>query len=77
MIDAGYTSAAAVKNMHSHPGDDVFAVARLTVTRATTAVDISRVVHGLGARSAPGRERLRTTAGRQLRRARHLTARAR
>lgn len=71
---AGYTSAAAVRNMLTHDGDDVFAVARLTVTRTTTAADIVRMVRGRGARRAPRRELWRTTAGRQLRRARQQRA---
>lgn len=68
---AGYTSAAAVRNMFSHDGDDVYALARLTITDTTTAADIGRIVRGRGARCAPRRELWRTAAGRQLRRARN------
>lgn len=68
---AGYTSAAAVRNMFSHDHDDVFAVARLTVTDDITATDIGRLLRGQGAQRAPQRELWRTKAGRQLRRLRH------
>lgn len=68
VADAGYTSAAAVRNMFSHDRDDVYAVARLTVTDATTDSDVGRLLQGHGARRAPRRELLRTRAGRQRRR---------
>lgn len=74
VVDAGYTSAAAVRNMYSHDGDDLFAVARLTITCTTTPSDIERLARGRGARCAPRRELMRTLAGRQLRRARQRTA---
>lgn len=74
---AGFTSAAAVRNMFSHAHDDVFAVARLTVTDTMTAADIARLLRGRGAYPAPQRELWRTTAGRQVRRLRLSSGRAR
>lgn len=74
---AGYTSAAAVRNMFSHDRDDVYAVARLTVTDAVTESDVGRLLQGQGARRAPRRELWRTKGGRQLRRLRHRSGRAR
>lgn len=71
VAEAGYTSAAAVRNMFSHQGDDVFAVARLTVTDAVTETDVGRLLQGRGARCAPRHQLLRTRAGRQVRRLRH------
>lgn len=76
VVAAGFTSAAAVRNMFSHSRDDVYAVARLTVTEAMTTADIGRLLRGRDARPAPGRELLRTRAGRQIRRVRHITRRA-
>lgn len=68
---AGYTSAAAVRNMLSHDRDDVYAVARLTVSDSMTPADIGRLLQGRGTRRAPRGELWRTTVGRGLRRLRH------
>lgn len=68
---AGYVSAAAVRNMLSHDRDDVFAMARLTVTDAMSAEEVGRLLQGRGVRRASGRELLRTTAWRQVRRWQH------
>lgn len=70
VAEAGYTSAAAVRNMLSHDRDDVFAIARITVTDAVTTDDIGRLIRGDGVRRAPRRQLLRTRAGRQVRRLR-------
>jgi peptidoglycan/xylan/chitin deacetylase (PgdA/CDA1 family) len=69
-IDAGYRSAAAVKNAISHPGDDPMAIARWTVTGGTPAARIAQVLEGAGVPLASGRERLRTRAYRTVRRRR-------
>lgn len=71
VAEAGYTSAAAVRNMVSHDRDDVFAIARWTITDATTTADLGRLLQGRGARPAPRRQLMRTRAGRQIRRLRH------
>lgn len=71
VVDAGYTSAAAVRNMLSHERDDVFAIARVTVTDTMSGTDVGRLLQGRGARRAPGHQLLRTRAGRQVRRLRH------
>lgn len=68
---AGYSSAAAVRNMLSHDRDDVFSMARLTVTDAMTSEDIGQLLRGRGARRAPARELWRTRAWRQVRRLHH------
>jgi peptidoglycan/xylan/chitin deacetylase (PgdA/CDA1 family) len=68
--DCGFTNAYAVKNALSHPDDDPYARARLTVLADTGR---SRVQRWLAGRAAPRswrRERLRTTAYRQVRAAR-------
>jgi peptidoglycan/xylan/chitin deacetylase (PgdA/CDA1 family) len=66
---AGYRSACAVKNALSHPYDDRFALARVTVTATT---DVEALLAGRGAPVTPSRERLRTRAWRAYRRARAL-----
>jgi peptidoglycan/xylan/chitin deacetylase (PgdA/CDA1 family) len=70
VIEAGFGSAAAVKNAFSHDRDDPFAIARITVTAATSAARIAALLDGRGApRAWPG-ERCRTRAYRAYRRAR-------
>jgi peptidoglycan/xylan/chitin deacetylase (PgdA/CDA1 family) len=68
---AGFTSACAVRNALSHPTDDPFNIARLTVLATTTDGSITRWLAGEGAHVARSRERLRTTAWRCVRRVRH------
>jgi len=72
---AGYLTAHAVKNALSHPGDDVWGVARYTITAATPDERVRDVLDGAGAPFAPRRERLLTRGYRQVRRARHLAGR--
>jgi peptidoglycan/xylan/chitin deacetylase (PgdA/CDA1 family) len=67
VIAAGYHSAAAVKNAVSHPGDDLFAIARWTVTLGTRASRIAEVLEGEGVPRAWREERLRTRAFRSVR----------
>ena len=69
VIDAGFSSAAAVKNALSHPRDDPFAIARWTVRATTTADDLAAVLNGTGAPRARHGERVRTRAFRVVRRA--------
>ena len=70
VINAGYESAAAVKNAVSHLGDDPFAVARWTVNADTSAFRIAEVLEGKYVPLAWSRERVRTRAYRAARRAR-------
>lgn len=72
VVEAGYSSASAVRNMVSHDRDDVFALARLTITDRVTVGRLGRLVEGRGVRRAPRRELLRTKAGRQARRLRSV-----
>lgn len=70
VIDAGFTSAVAVKNALSHPADDPFAIARWTVMRDSTPDEVAATLAGRGLPlSWPG-ERLRTRAYRRYRRVR-------
>jgi peptidoglycan/xylan/chitin deacetylase (PgdA/CDA1 family) len=70
VIDAGYTSAGAVKNALSHEHDDPFAIARRTVRSGTTVGDLTAVLNGSGTRRAWRGQRVRTRAFRVVRRAR-------
>jgi peptidoglycan/xylan/chitin deacetylase (PgdA/CDA1 family) len=74
---AGYTCACAVKNVLSHPGDDLFALARVLVERDTGVAGIAAVMDGQGWPVASGGERLRTRGWRAYRRARSLVTGAR
>jgi peptidoglycan/xylan/chitin deacetylase (PgdA/CDA1 family) len=74
VIDAGYTSAVAVKNAISHTMDDTFAIARWTVTAGTPASRLARVLEGDNVPEAWARERLRTRAYRTVRRGRRRLA---
>jgi peptidoglycan/xylan/chitin deacetylase (PgdA/CDA1 family) len=70
VIEAGYQSATTVKNALSHPGDDPFAIARFTVTGATSTARIGEVLEGERVPLAWTGERLRTRAYRVVRRTR-------
>ncbi|HEX7462053.1 MAG TPA: polysaccharide deacetylase family protein [Dermatophilaceae bacterium] len=70
VIDAGFSSAAAVKNALSHHRDDAFAVARVTITADTTDEQVEELLRGRGAPVAWRGERLRTRGFRAYRRAR-------
>ncbi len=75
VIDAGYTSAAAVKNAISHANYDPFAIARWTVTAGTPASRLAQILEGENVpRAWPG-ERVRTRAYRTVRRTRRRLAR--
>jgi peptidoglycan/xylan/chitin deacetylase (PgdA/CDA1 family) len=70
VVDAGFDSAAAVKNAFSHDRDDPFAIARITITAGTTAERVGRLLQGRGAPAAWAKERRRTRAYRSYRRVR-------
>ncbi len=72
---AGYRSAAAVRNALHRWGEDPFAVARLTVTRSTTAGDVARWLEGTGVGVAPPDESLATRGWRAYRRGRAILRR--
>lgn len=74
VIRAGYRSAAAVKNAISHAGDDPYAIARWTVTRATPPARIAEILEGDGIPLAWADERLRTRVFRTVRRRRRRLA---
>ena len=73
VIDAGFSSAAAVKNALSHPNDDPWAIARFTVGTATSTEQIAQILDGGGAPLAWHGERLRTRGYRAVRKFRRRT----
>ncbi len=73
VIDAGFNSAAAVKNAFSHPDDDPWAIARFTVGTATSPEQIAQILDGKGAPYAWHGERLRTRGYRAVRKFRRRT----
>lgn len=75
VIDAGYTSAAAVRNALSHAQDDPFALARFTVMGDCTVEHLENVLAGREVGRARPKERWRTSAWRQVRRFRARKAR--
>jgi len=70
VIDAGYRSAAAVKNAISHAGDDPWAIARWTVRSTTSVTDVEKFLIGRSVPVAWRGDRLRTKAYRSVRRMR-------
>jgi peptidoglycan/xylan/chitin deacetylase (PgdA/CDA1 family) len=74
VIDAGYTSAAGVKNAVSHRRDDPFGIARWTVTATTSPSRIMQVLEGQRVPVAWAGERVRTRAYRMVRRSRRRLA---
>jgi hypothetical protein len=67
--DAGFASACAVKHAMSSPDDDPFSLARVSIRSDVTIETFSRWLEGHGLRTAPRRERPRTTVWRYVRRA--------
>lgn len=72
----GFRSGAGVRNALSHPGDNRWRLARLTVGAATTVDEVAGWLRGAGAPVAGVREQLRTKAWREARRASALCGRA-
>jgi hypothetical protein len=68
VAEAGYTSACAVKNAMSHPGDDRFAIARLMLEASHTRDDFLRMLSGDGVPVASSRDRWTTRGWRTVRR---------
>jgi peptidoglycan/xylan/chitin deacetylase (PgdA/CDA1 family) len=68
VAEAGYTSACAVKNAMSHPGDDPFAIARLMLEASHTRGDFLRMLSGDGVPVASSHDRWQTRGWRLVRR---------
>jgi peptidoglycan/xylan/chitin deacetylase (PgdA/CDA1 family) len=71
---AGFSSAAAVKNALSGPGDDVYAIARILVPGDAPVEEVAHLMRKSS--PAPRHERLQTKAWRTVRRARARRTRA-
>ncbi len=74
LAGGSWRSAAAVKNARTHPGDDPYGFARVTIGPGHTTADVLALLEGRGAPLAWTRERARTTVYRQVRRIRHRRA---
>ena len=72
---AGYDSAAAVRNVLHLPDEDRYAVSRLTVTAHTRADDVSAWLAGVEGRPPRGGESWKTRGWRAYRRGRALLTR--
>lgn len=73
VIDAGYSSACAVKHASSHFNDDPYALSRIVISHETDFATFNRYLHGQDIAVAPKRERIMTKGWRVARRsARHL-----
>lgn len=70
VIEAGYTSATAVRHAMSSTEDDVFSLARVMVLADTATADLERLLAGQGIPQAPYRPRTRTALWRAARRTR-------
>jgi peptidoglycan/xylan/chitin deacetylase (PgdA/CDA1 family) len=68
VVDAGYSSASAVKDALSHVDDDQFALARITVKSKFDETKIDQLLAGEGFSHAERRERWRTRGWRHVRR---------
>jgi peptidoglycan/xylan/chitin deacetylase (PgdA/CDA1 family) len=77
VIEAGFTSATAVRHAMSSTEDDVFALARLMVLADTSTEELERLLEGHGIPQAPFRPRLQTTVWRSVRRTRRALQPAR
>jgi peptidoglycan/xylan/chitin deacetylase (PgdA/CDA1 family) len=76
VVEAGFDSAAAVKNAFSHPADDPFAIARWIVEDGTLLDEVEQALDGQGLPMAWSRERVRTRGFRAVRRARRIVRHA-
>ena len=74
VADAGYTSAAAVRNALSPADDDPYALARVTVMSDFGPEQVAQVLTGRGAPTARPGERWRTRLWRRERRRQHQRA---
>jgi len=64
----GFRSACGVRNAFSHPGDNRWLMARLTVRATTTCDEVAAWLDGTGAPDATAGEHLQTKAWRAARR---------
>lgn len=67
VMDAGFQAACAVKNELSHSEDDLFALARITITNHTTVPGLAALLKGRGLSLASSKEKLVTKLWRQYR----------
>ncbi len=68
VIDAGYIAACAVRNAMSHMNDDIFGLARITIHRQTSVVQLGNLLAGKGLSAASLHEKPWVMGWRQVRR---------
>ena len=67
VIDAGFQAACAVKHALSHTHDDLFTLARITITNRTDVHELAALLKGRGLSLATSKERIVTKLWRQYR----------
>jgi peptidoglycan/xylan/chitin deacetylase (PgdA/CDA1 family) len=72
VIEAGYFAACAVRNVMSHTNDDLFGLARITISHETDTARLSNILAGKGLALAPRYEYPWVTGWRQVRRVRQM-----
>lgn len=73
--ESGYESGAGVRDALHRPGEDVFAVSRLTVTATTTTGEVAGWLAGLDSKAPADGEAWQTRAWRAYRRTRAVVTR--
>lgn len=68
---AGFEAACAVRNALSHPGDNRFSLARITIGSRTTTRRLASLLSGTGLQPAEDRDALITKTWRSVRKLRH------
>jgi peptidoglycan/xylan/chitin deacetylase (PgdA/CDA1 family) len=72
VVEAGYNAACAVRNLMSHTNDDLFGLARITISHRTDVADLTAILTGKGFALAQRYEYPWVTAWRQVRRIRQM-----
>lgn len=73
VIEAGFSSASAVKEASSSAYDDPFALSRFTIKADTSSTALGQLLNGESTRTAPRQEHVRTNLWRRARRVGHST----
>jgi len=72
VVQAGYTSACAVKHAMSGLNDDLFALSRIIIRRETTLEQFAEMLKGLNLPITPVKEKFKTKVWRLIRRTKML-----
>jgi peptidoglycan/xylan/chitin deacetylase (PgdA/CDA1 family) len=69
VIEAGFSSACALRHAMSSPRDDVYQLSRIVITRSTSVEQFAAYLAGIGLATAPFEEQMRLRMWRSVRRA--------